>query len=215
MSENKHLPDIENYTLDDGLINHVLRTLKPQARVYIPDDLVVVLGRGSDPEKEVNLEKCTEDGVTLQRRHGGGCAVMLDPGCLVVSIVTPTKKPGKINEYFDYFSEWLIDGLTRCGVEGVHREGISDLAIGDRKIAGACMQRKSEYMFYSASLLVDSRVDLMEMYIKHPPREPSYRKGRNHTDFITTIMEASGIYDIYWLENALTQTLKPTKDMFS
>jgi lipoate-protein ligase A len=37
---------------------------------------------------------------------------------------------------------------------------------------------------YSATLLVDPDLDLVERYLAHPPREPEYRRGRPHRDFM-------------------------------
>ncbi len=188
--------EIGSYNFDDALIESAVRDRKPALRVYRPDDTFVVPGRGSKAEVELNIDACREDDVSILRRHGGGCAVVIDPGNVVVSVVIPTEGLGKINEHFDLISAWLIDGLEKTGVEGVYRESISDLVLENRKIAGASMQRKRDYIFYSASLLVNPRVDLMERWLSHPPREPEYRKKRPHREFVGSLEELAGIKDI-------------------
>jgi len=171
------------YDADDHIIATCIETSKPALDIYSPNDISVVLGRGSNPETELHIPACIEDGVRVLRRHGGGCAVVLDPGNVIVSLTLPLNGFFRINEYFSAISAWLIDGLAACGLDNVYHEGHSDLVYDNRKIAGACMQRKRHHVYYSASLLFNSDTDLMDKYLKHPPREPAYRNGRSHNEF--------------------------------
>jgi len=185
-------PEIGAFKNDESLIAMTIRDRVPAINIYQWDKTVIVLGRGSKPEVELHLDNCIEDRIPVLRRRGGGCAVVLDPGNVIVSIVLPASGFGKINEYFEAISNWLIDGLSDIGVEGVYREGYSDLVIANRKIAGACMQRKRDFVYYSTSILVDPDVSLMERYIAHPPREPEYRKHRVHNDFVGSLKNLCG-----------------------
>jgi len=155
-----------------------------------------VLGRGSDPEVEVELPAVTADGVALLRRRGGGCAVLLDPGNLVVSVVLPLPGLGDIKRCFARISSWLIEGLRTAGVAGVRQRGVSDLAVGERKIGGSCIYRAKDLLYYSTTLLVDPRLDLVERYLRHPPREPAYRRHRRHAAFMGTLLPLLAQLDI-------------------
>lgn len=201
--------DILNYTTDDELIERVTLDRTPQLSVYSPDDTKIVIGFSSDPDTELHIDQIINAGIPVYRRRGGGCAVVLDPGNVIVSVVLPASGFGKINEYFEKISNWLIEGLASSGVEGVYREGISDLVIENRKIGGACMQRKRNYIYYSASLLLNPDIELMEKYLKHPPREPAYRKHRAHKDFVGKIAESAGIGDAGELVERLSASLDP------
>ncbi len=165
-----------------------------QARVQVtrPAAPLVVLGRSSRPEVELHLERCQADGIPVQRRRGGGCAVVLDAGNVVVT-ATATAPGLGIADHFDRLSAWLTDGLTRAGVAGVQRRDVSDLCVGSDKIAGACMFRARDLLLYSVSLLVDPELALIDRYLQHPPREPAYRQGRAHLDFVTTIHRHTGL----------------------
>ena len=145
---------------------------------------MVVLGRASKPEIELNADACVEDGVPILRRRGGGCAVVIDPGNAIVAVAMPAKGIGGITEHFSRLSAWVIAGLERAGVIGVYHDGISDLVCDDLKIGGACIYRAKDLLLYSATLLVDPDLDLVERYLKHPPREPEYRRGRSHREFM-------------------------------
>ncbi len=180
-------PSIHTYDYDDDLIEIACSARERRWRVYRLTDMVVVLGRGSNPHTELQLDACVEDGVPLLRRRGGGCAVVVDPGNVIVSAVLPMNGIGSHREYFGRLSDWLICGLREVGVPSIRRAGVSDLAIQNRKIGGACIYGTKDFLYYSATLLVHPRIELMERYLKHPPREPEYRRGRSHSDFVGSL----------------------------
>jgi lipoate-protein ligase A len=181
--------EIVSYTHDDDLIAATRQDGQPRMRIYRPPDPMVVLGRGSKPEVELHLKACHQDQVPVLRRHGGGCAVLLDPGNVIVTVTLPATGIGDNPRHFASLSRWLVDGLARIrgGFGEVQQRGISDLALGDRKVGGACIYRSKGLLCYSATLLVEPQVELMERYLKHPPREPDYRGGRSHARFVGTL----------------------------
>jgi lipoate-protein ligase A len=178
---------IREYNYDNDLIENVKLTCKPALKVYQPTETAVVLGRGSDPIKEINYTLCDLDGTPLYQRSGGGCAVVIDPGNVVVSVVLPTEGFSNNRRYFNKLSQWLIDKLENIGIHGVYQDGISDLVYNNKKIGGSSIQRTKDYLYYSTTLLVKPEVNLMERYLAYPPREPEYRKGRSHSDFVGTL----------------------------
>jgi lipoate-protein ligase A len=177
-------PPIAPYLPDDDLLAPFRPGEGPRARAYIHPETAVVLGRGSDPARELHIDACLADRVPIYRRRGGGCAVVLDPGNLVVSVALPLPGLGGIRAAYDRMTEWLIETLARCGAAGVRREGASDLARADRKLGGACIYRRRDLLLYSTTLLVAPDIDKVERYLQHPPREPQYRRGRTHREFM-------------------------------
>jgi lipoate-protein ligase A len=175
---------LEPYVEDDELVEGTRLDGGPRHRVYRLPRPTVVLGRGSKPDVELQLEACLADGVPLQRRRGGGCSVLVDPGNVIVSVVLPVIGLGGSLQHFDRITRWIAAALAALGVDGVHREGPSDLALGERKVGGACIYRAKDLLYYSATLLVEPEVGLMERYLRHPPREPGYRAGRGHGEFV-------------------------------
>jgi len=73
-------------------------------------------------------------------------------------------------------------------VRGVTPEGISDLAMGGRKIVGTSLYRTRLVLFYQASILVSNDTSLFTRYLAMPVKVPDYRRGRGHEDFCTTIV---------------------------
>ncbi len=175
---------IGRYDADEDLIDAVPSDGTARVRVRREPSVSVVLGRGGKAREELVVTACLEDGVPVLRRRGGGCAVLLDPGNLVVSIVRPHPGLAGIKSHFEWISAWLGELLGSLGIPGVELEGTSDLAIGGRKIGGSCIFRRKDLIYYSTTVLVEPRIDLIERYIAHPPREPGYRRGRPHREFV-------------------------------
>ena len=146
-----------------------------------------MLGRSGNPDLEVHVDTALGDNVPILRRHGGGCAVVLDSGNVIVSLALPIPGLASITETFVLLSTWLIEALDLVGVHGVAQQGTSDLTLADRKISGSCIYRSKGLLYYSATLLVHPDLGLVERYLKHPPREPAYRRNRPHRDFLGTL----------------------------
>jgi lipoate-protein ligase A len=177
------------WTRDDALLDRVRATGELGVAAYPCDHAAVVIGRGGRQADEVRREVIAADGIPFHRRAGGGCAVVLDPGNVVVSVALPMPGIGGISTAFAAISAWMADVLDRCGVPGVGWQGVSDLVLGDRKIGGSCIWRTRGLLYYSTTILVAPDLDLIDRYLPHPPREPSYRGGRDHRHFLTTLRD--------------------------
>ena len=108
---------------------------------------VVVLGR-SNSVTEVASEACAADGVAILRRDSGGGAVLLGPGCLCYSVLLsldrhPTLRDVRLS--YKLILGVLIDALA---VPGLTIRGISDLAIGERKVSGNSQRRSSRALLH-------------------------------------------------------------------
>ncbi len=197
------------WDLDEDLIAAVRADSGPRVRLIEHSDTAVVLGRGSRPAEELHLEAVAADGVRIERRRGGGCAVILDPGNLIISVVLPLPGLTRIREAYDRLTDWLIEGLERIEVPGVERAGSSDLALEGRKLGGSCIWRAPGLLYYTTTLLVDPDLGKVERWLKHPPREPEYRRGRSHTAFMTSLTEMFGRDQADTFPARLTAALDP------
>jgi len=191
------------YDLDDALIEATRSDGTTRLAVRRVSEVSVVLGRASKMELELHHERCVADGVPVLRRRGGGCAVVLDPGNLVISLALPAPGFGQVDKLWRGLTGWLLTGLEAAGVPGLYQDGICDLVLADRKVGGAAMYRARGLVYYSTTLLLSPRVDLMERYLPHPPREPDYRQGRSHSEFVGAIGTDPD------LESRLVSGLKP------
>ncbi len=199
-SRNEGLP-IGLYDNDDDL----LAAAQPRVRISRPSRIEVVLGSGSKPHLELNIQHCLADQVPLTRRAGGGCSVVLDRGNLVVSVVLPAEGLPGIRSSFNALSSWMIAGLAACGLLGVQQRGTSDLTLDNRKIGGSCIYKPRAVLYYSTTLLVDADLGLLDRYLKHPPREPDYRAQRSHAEFVLNLRQRG--VDIEALQARLQEVL--------
>lgn len=145
------------------------------------------MGAGRKTEEDVLCRQAEADGVPVLRRRGGGGTVVLSPGQVVLALVTEVASPFQNLSYFRTINNWFRLALRPLGVSGIEDRGISDLAIGDRKILGTSLFRRRKILFYQASLLVDNDIRLFDRYLSFPSKVPDYRAGRGHMDFCTNL----------------------------
>ena len=175
--------------VNDDLLEQYERLGRPLVRIYEPREVLIVLGAGRKAEEDVLQELAVADGVPLRRRRGGGGTVVLSPGQAVLALVTEVSSPFRNREYFHAINQWIREALEELGIPAalIQDRGISDLAMGERKILGTSLYRRRRILFYQGSLLVDNELTLFDRYLRFPSRVPDYRRGRGHGEFCTTL----------------------------
>ena len=200
-------------TVNDDLLESFQRTGTPQFRVYEPPSLCAVLGAAGKPEQDLLLDRLEADGVPWLRRRGGGGTVILGPGQVVLAVVKEVSSPFRNKEYAAEINSWIIEAIEGLGIRGAHPEGISDLAIGEKKIAGTSIYRTRLVLFYQASLLVSNDISIFTRYLAMPAKVPEYRRGRTHEDFCTTLARegcAAGVSEVAAALTAVAQRRLPS-----
>jgi len=184
------LPGIEaNLALDEALLLAAEGDeIAPTLRFWEMAQPAVVLGMNSRLTEEVLLGACRADGVAIARRCSGGGAVVLAPGCLIFSLVLPStgSSPLDARSSITEVLNRLAAKLRDHGLE-VRPAGISDLAWQERKVSGNSQRRLRRYFLHHGTLLYDFDVHLAERYLPMPPRQPEYRRGRSHRQFLTNL----------------------------
>lgn len=177
---------MSGYPLDEDLIPEVEHG-GWGLRVWEPPTLAVVLGRSGVAEREARVANCGSDGVPILRRLGGGGAVVLAPGCLVISLAKRVERALGLGACLEVTVTILADALRDITGVPVVSQGTGDLCARDRKLLGSSVFRRRHLFFYQASLLVSMNLRHVERYLRHPPREPRYRRARSHLEFLTTL----------------------------
>lgn len=181
---------VENLALDEALLDELNeRGGNPVLRFWESDRHFVVLGRASRVADDVDLAACHEDGLPILRRASGGGTVLQGPGCLSYALVLPLDwhpDLANIRTTNQFILEQMAAALRRWEPTTVFR-GISDLAIGDRKISGNAQRRTGKSLLFHGTILHGMRADLIARYLKHPARQPEYRSDRPHQAFLGTI----------------------------
>jgi lipoate-protein ligase A len=181
----------ENLALDEALLDaaEAGELLGEVLRFWESPQPMVVLGRSSRVADEVNVQACRERDIPILRRSSGGTAILAGPGCLMYALVLSyDRRPGlrAIDAAHRFVLETLAESLRPLVPEIAHR-GISDLAIGDQKCSGNSMRCKRDHFLYHGTLLYDFPLDLMAVCLAVPPRQPEYRQGRQHSDFVVNM----------------------------
>ncbi len=209
------LPDIVSpSTADDPLGERVLDPAGPGLAVFAPVAPRVVIGRGQDPRREVQVAACREAGVPIHRRATGGGTVVLAPGMVVVAL----RLAGGLRAPDDLFA--LVNGglipavAEACGARVACR-GHGDLALRgadglERKVLGASLRQSTTLSAYLGVFLVEDAVPLMQRLLAHPSREPGYRAGRDHRAFCTHLGSVG--CTVPALIAALTRHMRPLVD---
>ncbi|MBF0253297.1 MAG: lipoate--protein ligase family protein [Candidatus Omnitrophica bacterium] len=186
--ENLALDEVMLLSADKGLIG-------PTLRFWESNDIFVVLGRACKHKDEVKLQSCSQDRIKVLRRISGGGTVLQGPGCLNYSLVLPYDKDPEYANINDSYHAVL--GLISQGINvgagysdkvkktnNVEIRGLSDISINGLKFSGNAQARKKMFFLQHGTILYDFDITKIPLYLKHPPKEPEYRQGRQHADFI-------------------------------
>ena len=176
--------------------------------VWEPEFLCIVLGQSNQVERSVMAAHALEDNVPVYKRPSGGEAVVLSPKMLVISILQRGAELRSPRFYFNRINEKIIKALNRLGVKDLGTKGISDLCLGEQKILGSSIYRNKDLVFYHGVLNRAESPALMERYLEHPSREPGYRKGRKHRDFVTSLWKKGYEFSAEEIRRALLEELR-------
>jgi lipoate-protein ligase A len=183
------LPDAaENLALDEALLLEAEAGRGPEVlRVWESPAPVVVLGAGCKTAEEVDEDACARDGVRVLRRSSGGGTVLLGPGCLLYTLVLRYDRAPELAEIRSSYCHILRHMARAVGVSAALPAGTSDLAVAGRKISGNAQQRKRDHLLHHGSLLYAFDLRRVGRYLRPPPREPDYREGRAHEQFLVNL----------------------------
>jgi lipoate---protein ligase len=158
-------------------------------RIWEPQIHFVVLGHANRLRSEVNLAACTENRISILRRLSGGGAVMQGPGCLNYCLILNGHAPRlrNINDTFRYVLERHRRFIGQIAGVDVRIEGISDLAIGGRKISGNAQYRKARYVLVHGTFLLNFDLSMISRFLRMPEKQPAYRQHRPHSEFTTNL----------------------------
>lgn len=181
---------VENLALDEALLEELdEQGGHPVLRFWESTHPFIVLGRASRAADDVDLAACHTDGVLILRRASGGGTVLQGPGCLSYALVLPLDwHPSLTN--IRTTNQFILERMTtafRQWEPTTAFRGISDLAIGDRKISGNAQRRTRSALLFHGTMLHSMSADLVARYLKHPSRQPDYRLDRPHQTFLGTI----------------------------
>ena len=148
---------------------------------------VVVLGRSGDSSAEVHEEVCASEKIPVLHRVSGGGAVVLGPGCLNFAFVLSLDwRPEllSVRRSYEIILGTITDALRGKGIIPC---GLSDLVFRGRKISGNAQKRTRRALLHQGTILYDFDMNLLARFLREPPKQPAYRKGRCHQEFVVNV----------------------------
>lgn len=204
----------ENVALDEALLEWAEAADEGWEflRLWESAEPLVVVGRSSRLDQEVNEAACRERGVAILRRSSGGAAIVAGPGCLMYAVVLSLRLRPQLKD-IRRAHRFVLDRLASAiqsllpTAECVHCQGTSDLVLDRqampascspialtadsrpalKKFSGNSMRAKRTHLLYHGTLLYDFDLELVEEYLRMPRRQPDYRGGRPHSEFVANL----------------------------
>ena len=183
--------------------------------IGVPDNTYIVLGRSNNIENSINHKNVERDGIIILKRPSGGESVILSPNMLIFSFKQKSDKIQNPAKLFKLINSKLIENFSKLGIENLYSKGISDLSIGEKKIVGSSMFTKNKTIFYHGVLNISEDVELIEKYLKHPSKEPDYRKKRSHREFVSSLQREGYNLTKEQLTKAIEESILQIKEEIS
>ena len=178
----------DNLELDVELAKSAASTGRSLLRFWWGDDPAVVMGSSERAEAVVDTDACIALHVPILKRCSGGGTVLQTSDVLNYSLITPAPWTLNVRAAFRQGTGVIQAILRSFGVVGIAC-GTSDVAVGGRKISGNAQAWRWKSLLVHGTLLIDFDFDLAGKILKHPSREPDYRRGRSHRDFLITLRQ--------------------------
>lgn len=180
----------ENLACDEALLDACHQGGPEVLRFWEPAGRFVVLGYANRLATEVDAAACQDFAVPIFRRITGGGTVVQMPGCLNYSLVLRLDGDAwrqTIPATNRFVLERIAAALRPLVGRGVRLQGDTDLALGLHKFAGNAQRRLRDALLFHGCLLLDADLDWIGRLLPFPSRQPAYRAGRAHRDFVANL----------------------------
>ncbi|MCU0977816.1 MAG: lipoate--protein ligase family protein [Pirellulaceae bacterium] len=180
-----------NLALDEALLDTADEAHEPREvfRIWESPQPLVVLGRASRVAEEVHQANCFAQGIPILRRCSGGASVVVGPGCLMYAMVLCCRlRPElqQISAAHCFALRTLGDRLRRT-VPQIQCQGTSDLTLHGKKFSGNSLRVRRTHILYHGTILYDFPLASVSAWLRSPPRQPEYRQGRRHDEFLVNL----------------------------
>jgi lipoate---protein ligase len=181
----------ENLACDEALLDQAESRHGPEMLRFWESTLpFVVLGFSNPFRTETFAEACAAAGIPILRRCSGGGTVWQGPGCLNYALILsmenrPELKSVPCTNRFVMGQNAAI--LQPLFDRPITVNGITDLSLNGRKFSGNAQRRRRRYLLFHGTFLLETDLAQMDRFLRDPARQPTYRHGRSHAEFLTTL----------------------------
>ncbi len=182
-----------NMALDEAISESVSAGGPPTIRFYGWRPSAVSIGYFQSLEKEVDVERCRMEGVSVVRRRTGGGAVYHDTaGEITYSVIAPERMFSKdILSSYREICGWIIRSLSLLGIESGFKP-INDIVAGGRKISGNAQTRRGGTLLQHGTVLYSVDVERMFSLLKVSDEKIKDKMISAAKDRVTSVSALSG-----------------------
>ena len=194
----------ENLACDEALLNWREENGGDEIlRFWESPELFVVVGYSNKIAAEVNAARCEARQIPVLRRCSGGGAVLQGRGCLNYALVlriaedSPLANISSANKFIMERNRDAIESQMRIRRPGsvIKVCGHTDLALragsssppAFLKFSGNSQRRHKRFLLFHGTFLLDFNLPLIGEFLNSPSRQPEYRAGRSHADFLVNL----------------------------
>ncbi len=171
-----------NLSVDEALAKTYLQSEnKLNTLRFWESDKAVVIGRFQCIHKEVNLEFCKENSISIARRFTGGGAVFHDLGNLNYALRLHQSHdyvPRGLKELYEKFIGAISDSLNSINIPTSFDPVGSSIRIGKKKISGTAGWIKQGISFIHGTLLVDADLEMLQESLNPPEGQPVFLRDK-------------------------------------
>jgi lipoate---protein ligase len=187
----------ENLACDEALLDFFEDNGGDGAlRFWGAENYFVVVGYANHVQKEVNVAACEGENVPIFRRCSGGGTVLQGPGCLNYSLIMRIEENGPLRSITSanrFIMERIGEAVerevrTRRPEAAIKVGGCTDLTLDPAlKFSGNAQRRKKHFLLFHGTFLLQFDIPLIDRFLRMPSKEPDYREGRSHGNFLTNL----------------------------
>ena len=159
----------------------------------------VVVGYANKVASEVNVAACEAGEIPILRRCSGGGTVVQGPGCLNYALILritedgPTRNISAANQFIMARNRAAIQSAVSHLPSAVQVSGHTDLSIDGRKVSGNAQRRRRTFLLFHGTFLLRFELKLIGTLLRMPSRQPDYRAGREHEEFVANLNLTSDV----------------------
>ena len=181
----------ENLACDEALLDLCERGSSEEVlRFWTPARPFIVLGLSNSAATELHLPAAQARAIPVLRRCSGGGTVLQGPGCLNFALILKIRKAGPL-ENIGSTNRHVLErhraALEKLLGRPVAVQGCTDLTLDGLKFSGNSQRRRREALLFHGTFLLQLDLPLMEELLALPSRQPAYRRGRSHRQFLTRL----------------------------
>ena len=186
------VPPVRSQTIYHA-VAYALEDSTPDTIILVaPTEPYVCIGFHQELEKEVDVDYCRAQALSIYRREVGGGAVYLDKNQVFAQWVFQRPAlPADIGERFALYVKPLIETYAALGIPANYRP-INDVHVQGKKIGGTGAAQMGEAEVVVGSLMFDFNFELMAKVLKVASEKMRDKIFQSLNEYMTTMTKQLG-----------------------